>query len=1018
MKKILFIICIVSCTANAQLTKYVNPFIGTGGTGHTFPGATTPFAMVQLSPDTRIDGSWEGCSGYHYSDSIIYGFSHTHLSGTGVSDYGDIAFMPWFSKNDDLEKIKTENLQAKFSHKNEKASAGYYSIKLSDLPIKVELTTTTRTGFQRYTFNEDGFGYVVLNLKHRDELLEGKIQKSKPKTYSGIRVSKAWAVRQELYYGFEVSSFRVRNEREISQKKADFSGKNLRNDETNLIQPINEFIVNENGNDTKLILQYKVTKGQQILIKTGISTVDANAALNNLQFENPSWDFEKIKQQANDAWEKELKKIEVTDAKLINLSTYQRNNLVNFYTALYHCMIHPSIMNDVDGRYKGRDGKIHKAEGFNYYTVFSLWDTHRALHPLLNIIDKKRSHDFIITFLKQFEQSGRLPMWELWNNETDCMIGFHSVSVILDAFRKQVITKEELKQLWPAVKAEAMSNRFGLDKFREKGFLSVEDESESVSKTAEYSYDMWCVSEIASELEYMFGKDSAINNDKYDSHFFRDFTRGSQELFNYKTGFVQPRKNGNWLQNFNPYEVNNNYTEANAWQYSFYNPHDRLNNNNLLDSLFTAKSKTQGRTQADITGLIGQYAHGNEPSHNFIYLLGNRNRFKYLQHIYDNFYTNKADGLIGNEDCGQMSAWYVMSTLGFYQTCPGDNTVKIGLPLFEKAIIHFESGQSTMIKKEFKKNFSFFDWKSDLSSLAYADLIYYYVDLKDILESKNNSFGTYGLKPDHNSLCPMIGYKYDMLGEQIIKSPIVIPSSSKPFSDSLRITIESNKKYDEDSRFQPKLYYSINDTNFIEYSNPFSITNSSIIKAYSSIKFDWKNSEYKSNPSTAHFYKRPHNYSIQLNCKYNKQYTADGDDGIIDGQYGDLDWRKGGWQGYQAQDFEAIIDMKEINNFKEISANFLQDTRSWILFPTKVEFYISDDNINFNLLETIENKIAANDYNIQTQKIKFKTKNDFDKARYIKVKAYNYGKLPEWHAGKGDDAFIFIDEIEIKSVDR
>ncbi|MFY7964613.1 MAG: hypothetical protein ACOVO1_06930, partial [Chitinophagaceae bacterium] len=282
MRYLTFIFLLFTITCSAQLTKYVNPFIGTGGTGHTFPGATTPFAMVQLSPDTRIDGSWEGCSGYHYNDSIIYGFSHTHLSGTGCSDYGDIAFMPYFSKTDVYESLIEKNIASKFSHKNEKASAGYYSVALDDMPVKVELTATTRTGFQRYTFNDNGYGYIVLNLQHRDKLLQGKIEKVNTQIYKGIRISEAWAKKQELYFGFEVNT-----------------------------KPIKCDIVSSTESDYRVILKYKVVKGQQILIKTGISTVDEDAALNNLKVENPTWDFEKIKKRANDSWEKELKKIEV-----------------------------------------------------------------------------------------------------------------------------------------------------------------------------------------------------------------------------------------------------------------------------------------------------------------------------------------------------------------------------------------------------------------------------------------------------------------------------------------------------------------------------------------------------------------------------------------------------------------------------------------------------------------------------------------------------------------------------------
>jgi hypothetical protein len=330
-----------------------------------------------------------------------------------------------------------------------------------------------------------------------------------------------------------------------------------------------------------------------------------------------------------------------------------------------------------------------------------------------------------------------------------------------------------------------------------------------------------------------------------------------------------------------------------------------------------------------------------------------------------------------------------------------------------------------MIEKEFKNIRSHFDWMSGFSILPYDDLLYYYVNLKHILNSKKNSFGIYLPRPEYNSLYPSIEYKIDNPGESILKSPIIVPSNSNPFIDSLNITIEANNRFDSSNHFNKQILYSVNNGKFIEYKIPFFITDNSTVVAYST--YSQGNESYKSNLSTAHFYKRPHNYSIQLNCKYNKQYTADGDDGIIDGQYADKDFRKGGWQGYQYQDFEAIIDMKEVKEFAEISANFLQDTRSWILFPTKVEFYTSDDNINYKLVQTDSNYIPANDYNVQTQKfvsfyedrsIKIlpptQKRQVFRSARYIKVKAYNYGKLPEWHAGKGDDAFIFIDEIEVK----
>jgi hypothetical protein len=543
-----------------------------------------------------------------------------------------------------------------------------------------------------------------------------------------------------------------------------------------------------------------------------------------------------------------------------------------------------------------------------------------------------------------------------------------------------------------------------LDKFREKGYLSVEDESESVSKTAEYSYDMWCVREIAGELDL-----------KEDEKYFRKFENSWQELHNRETGFMQPRKNGNWLSPFNPYEVNNNYTEANAWQYSFYHPHQNVLTFKI-DSLFIADSKTQGRTQADITGMIGQYAHGNEPSHNYIYLLEIKKRIKYLRYVYDNFYSNKPNGLIGNEDCGQMSAWYVMSALGFYQTCPGEQRFLLGLPIFEQTKLNLEN--TILLKNDYSfvncKKWDTIKSKQFNVSLKDKKKLKTYADQFHSSELKFKEFDSLNILIDTISVW---GYLDGPWSFAYLESPIIFNKiKTNIFRDSTLINIEHpmlnyfiKEKLLNHKKENFKYYYSINNSIFLVYRNPFNIYENSKITAYA---VRYKNDT--SNLSTAHFYRRPHNYSIQLNCKYNKQYTADGDDGIIDGQYGDIDWKKGGWQGYQSQDFEAVIDMKEKKQFAEISANFLQDTRSWILFPKKVEFYISDDNIHFTLAETIENKISPQDYTVQTQQLKVTTQKGNNTARYIKVKAFKYGKLPEWHSGKGDDAFIFIDEIEIK----
>lgn len=948
-KLLLFIFILNSFLVKAQnnYTQFVNPIIGTGGHGHTFPGATLPFAMVQLSPDTRIDGSWDGCSGYHYSDTIIYGFSHTHLSGTGCSDYGDIAFMPTITNgklNERIEKIDT--LFYTFSHKNEISKAGYYSVKLNN-GIKVELTSTLRVGLQQYTYSENGYAWITLNLKHRDELLEGKITELTKHSFSGLRRSKAWAENQLVFYYFEVS----RDADQVIISK------------------------NEKG-ETKVNLGYTVKAGDKILVKTALSSVDKNGAKANMDVELNHWNFEKVKQDASKAWNTELNKIKVYGGT--------KDERVNFYSALYHCMIHPNIMNDADGRFMGRDKQIHKADSFNYYTVFSLWDTYRALHPLLNIIDKKRSHDFIKTFQVQYEQSGRLPMWELWGNETNCMIGFHSVSVILDAYNKEVITQDELKAIYPAVKSEAMSNRFGLDKFREKGFLSIEDESESVSKTLEYSYDFYCVSEIAKALEL-------TEDEKY----FNWLSKGWRNVYNTETQFMQPRKNGGWLTPFEPKRVDNNYTEANAWQYSFAVPQEywRIHEMAKVSKIFNSDSKTTGRDQSDITGMIGQYAQGNEPSHHIPYLFNNIDSSrKYVKKICKTYYKPTPEGLCGNEDCGQMSAWYVFSAMGFYPVNPTSNKFVFGNMLFDS--VRFANGNiSSIIYKnkepkmhwfgEYQHSNEFIFWKE-------TEELYY-------------------------------GYEHEYLSngseEKIQLSSPIIESGSQVFKVKTTVTLKSNNLknlYSYSPAKQPNgvIYYTLNSETPTLQSNKYNDSSKIVIDKNTTLKAVYiMDSGIVSPISIAHFYKKPNNYTIKINSTYNKQYTADGDEGLIDGLLGETDWRKGRWQGYQSQDFEAIVDLQTEKEVKQIAASFLQDSRSWILFPTSVTYFGSTDGISFERITTIKNEIPDSDLKVQRKKISHSGTSQ--KFKYIKVQATNYGALPPWHQGAGGDAFIFIDEIEI-----
>jgi predicted alpha-1,2-mannosidase len=956
MKNVLLLFCstiiVVSSVAQEKnLGKYVNPFVGTDAHGHTFPGATLPFGMVQLSPDTRIDGSWDGCSGYHYSDSIIYGFSHTHLSGTGVSDYGDILLMPMAGE----ASFENKKYSAKFSHKNEKASPGYYAVRL-DNGINVELTASLRAGFHKYHFSGKD-AHVILDLLHRDELLEGNIEIVDNKTVAVKRRSRAWATDQHCYAYIVFSK---------------------------------PFSFKHNPEKIKTIFSFDLDKNEELLVKVGISLVSEAGAKKNLEQEIKHWNFEKVKDDAEAAWNKELSKILVKDPDEEKLKT--------FYTALYHTMIHPNIATDVDGYYRGLDKQIHKAEGFDYYTVFSLWDTFRSAHPLYTLIDRKRTLDFIKTFLAQYQQGGRLPVWELAGNETDCMIGYHSVSVITDAAVKG-INDFDMDLAFEAMTKSATWDHLGLPQYMSHGHLTIDDEHESVSKTLEYAYDDWCIAQMArlmgNELDYLL---------------YMKRSQYWKNLLDPQTGFMRPKKNGGWLTPFDPREVNNHFTEGNSWQYSFFVPHDIYGLIEMmggaqrfekkLDELFTTDTKTTGRTQVDITGLIGQYAHGNEPSHHMAYLyhyIGKPHKAQQRLHqIMREFYSSKPDGLIGNEDCGQMSAWYVLSALGLYQVTPGITDFIISSPFVNEAAIHLENGKTFTVKAKNLTPSSFYTKSVKLNGKTiYENAVIPYENLLQGGELEFNLTAAYS--PGKTVSFP----PREIIEDPIITVP-VISADSKTFKENLAITITPTFG-------DHTIYYTTDGTmpgrNAKLYQEPFYITESCTIQALSVSVYG-----EESFIVSGSFHKMPSEGKIKILSKYNPQYSAGGDEGLIDGVRGDENWRKGDWQGYQGQDFEAIISYDSEKTFSMYCAGFLQDTRSWILMPKNVEFYASNDGVNFQLISAADHSVEDKDYNTQKQEICVITKTPV-KAKHIKIKAKNYGTLPEWHQGAGYEAFIFIDEI-------
>lgn len=650
MKRIFFLslaaILFAAC-GEKTLTSYVNPFVGTDGHGHTFPGAIVPFGQIQPSPDTRLEG-WDGCSGYHYSDDTIYGFSHTHLSGTGCEDYGDVLLMPvdiYHYGNDVVtcaggEPVKRpdrEFYKSHFSHENEVAQAGYYKVLLDRTNTTVELTADRRVAYHRYTFAADTGNAFIIDLKHRDVLLDGNISITDDGLIVGYRRSSAWNPDQRLF-------FAICSDVDLT--------KILYKDE-----------------DSTYGIVFLPDGVKTLELQVAISGVDIDGAIANLntaEFE----DFESARKGADSTWEASLGKLKVEGG------TKEQKRC--FYTALYHCMTSPYLWSDADGRYRGTDKQIHVADsGREVYTVFSLWDTYRALHPLLTRIEPERTVDFVYTAMKNFEQGGELPMWELASHETHCMIGYHAIPMIFEAYTQLVKPDSTLAGYTPKQLLDAMvatSNRTEAHRaYAAQGYLSSEIDNESVSKTLEYAYDDWCIAQMAE-----FAEDSAIAAE----YWIR--CQSWQNIID-SNGFAHPKRNGAWVTPFDPTEVNNHFTEANSWQYSTYVPHDidawvkHIGGKDkaiaFLDSLFEGHNTMSGRDQADVTGLIGMYAHGNEPSHHAAWLytlLGQPEKTeKYVHKILNELYSSKPDGLCGNEDCGQMSAWYVLASLGRYKVCPG-----------------------------------------------------------------------------------------------------------------------------------------------------------------------------------------------------------------------------------------------------------------------------------------------------------------------------------------------------------
>jgi len=663
----------------SRLTDFVDPFIGTADHGHTYPGAAYPFGQIQLSPDNGTQG-WDWCSGYNYSDSIISGFSHLHLSGTGIGDLADISFLPVTAdvtfkdgeKNIDFVK----RYSGKYNHSQEIAKAGYYAVTLKNNGIKAEFTVTERAGLHRYSFPEGGENNLIINLGFAinwDKPYKTSLNVVDSLLVTGSRLSNGWAADQHVFFAVRFS------------------------------KPISKSVVTNDGGEGRTIAWFKF-KDKQVMSKVGISSVSIENAIANLDASLPGWDFEATQKAASDAWEKELSKIKIQSSDSAQKTI--------FYTALYHTMVAPALFSDLNGEFKGVKGDVQKAVGYNRYTVFSLWDTYRALHPLYTLTQQPKVNDMVKTMLDHYRQTGLLPVWELEGNETFCMVGNHSIPVIAEAILKGIGDFDQ-QLAFEAMKKTSMNDRDGMGLYDKLGYMPADKIQQSVAKSLEVAIDDWNVAAVAKKL----GKTE-------DAAYFSKRAESFNAYFDKETGFMRGKlSNGQWTTPFDPAfskHEGSDYTEGNGWQYLWLVPQnvpaliELLGGKepfaDKLENLFKVVEGVKGaEASPDISGLIGSYAHGNEPGHHTTFLFNYAGRAWRTQElnrqIQTTMYTSKPDGLCGNEDCGQMSAWYVFSAMGFYPVNPSELKYQFGSPIVQEAKLEVAQGK-------------FFTMKAPMASVA------------------------------------------------------------------------------------------------------------------------------------------------------------------------------------------------------------------------------------------------------------------------------------------------------------
>lgn len=697
--------------AQENLVQYVNPLIGTHKMGHVYPGATVPFGMVQLSPDTdtipyEVNNKYNPevykyCAGYQYTDPTIVGFSHTHFSGTGHSDLGDFLIMPTVGPlqlNPGTAQNPESGYRSAFDHATEVAEPNYYKVLLEEHNIVAELSTSARVGFHQYTFPESGQAHIILDLmagiyNYDDKNVWTFVRVENDTLITGYRQTHGWAKTRTVYFAMTFSKpFDQYGAKDYTQQQV-YKGFWRKFDQSKNFPEIA-------GKQLRMHFDFQTKANEKIKVKFALSAVSTAGALNNLLTEIPHWNFLQVKEEGQQAWNRELSKIKAT--------TTQKGDMVNFYTALYHTFLSPTLYMDADGSYRGLDQNVHKAEGFVNYTTFSLWDTYRALHPLLNLVQPKRNSDMVNSMLAHYQQSVHpmLPIWSHHANENWCMIGYHSVSVVADAFIKGNISDQQEELLSACVNTARQRYYDGLSYYMELGYVPDDKNAYSVSKTLEYAYDDWCIAQMAKKL----GKEDL----------YQEFIKRSdnwKNVFDAGSGYMRPKlSNGNFRKDFNVLSTSGQgFIEGNAWNYSLYVPHNPAEMIGLmggkkrftahLDSLFTMQLPDEffAHTE-DITreGIIGNYVHGNEPAHHAAYLYNWTDQpwktQERVRMILKKQYQPTPDGLGGNDDCGQMSAWYIFSALGFYPVSPGSEQYALGSPAIHHAVITLENGKTFTIE--------------------------------------------------------------------------------------------------------------------------------------------------------------------------------------------------------------------------------------------------------------------------------------------------------------------------------